>query len=72
MADDRKCNYCDAHFFIKVMRYTKPLFAPLTEAQALKYKLIDLTGEDYVEIECNFCPVCGKKIDWNNLKRRCK
>lgn len=60
------CNYCNAPIYIKTVQYTKPLLAPLTEAQALRDRLIDLTGEVYVEIPKRFCPVCGEKIGGND------
>lgn len=60
------CNYCNAPIYIKTVRYTKPLLAPLAEAQALRDRLIELTGEVYVEIPKKFCPVCGEKIGGNN------
>ena len=60
------CNYCNAPIYIKTVQYTKPLLAPLTEVQALRDRLTDLTGEVYLEIPKKFCPVCGEKIGGND------
>jgi len=60
------CNYCDAPIYIKTVQYTAPVMAPLTEAQALRDKLIDMTGEVYLQIPKRFCPVCGEKIGGND------
>lgn len=60
------CNYCNAPIYIKTVQYTRPLLAPLTEVQALRDRLTDLTGEVYLEIPKKFCPVCGEKIGGND------
>lgn len=60
------CNYCNAPIYIKTVQYTKPLLAPLTEVQALRDRLTDLTGEVYLKIPKKFCPVCGEKIGGND------
>ena len=60
------CNYCDAPIYIKTVQYTATVMAPLTEVQALRDKLIDMTGEVYLQIPKRFCPVCGEKIGGND------
>lgn len=56
------CNYCNVPIYLKIKQYTKPILAPLTEEQALRDRLSDLTGELYVELPKIYCPVCGAKI----------
>lgn len=56
------CKFCGAKLYFKTTQYARPLLAPLTEVQALKDKLLDLTGEVYVEIEADFCPMCGRPL----------
>lgn len=60
------CNYCDAPIYIKTVQHTAPVMAPLTEVQALRDKLIEMTGEVYLQIPKRFCPVCGEKIGGND------
>ena len=60
------CNYCDATIYIKTVQHTAPVMAPLTEVQALRDKLLDKTGEVYLQIPKRFCPVCGREIGGNN------
>lgn len=57
-----KCRYCDVPVYIKTVQYTAPVMAPLTEVQALRDKLLDKTGEVYLQIPKRFCPVCGREI----------
>lgn len=56
------CNYCNVPIYIKTVQYTAPVMAPLTEVQALRDKLLDKTGEVYLQIPKRFCPVCGREI----------
>lgn len=56
------CNYCNAPIYIKTVQYAKSLIAPMTEEQALRDRLLDLTGEIYIEIPKRFCPICGKEV----------
>ena len=55
------CEFCGAKLYFKTTQYARPLLAPLTEVQALRDKLLDLTGEVYVEIDAGFCPMCGQR-----------
>lgn len=56
------CEFCGAKLYFKTTQYARPLLAPLTEVQALRDKLLDLTGEVYVEIDADFCPMCGRNL----------
>lgn len=55
------CNFCNAEIYIKTIQYTKPMIAPLTEVGELRQKLLDLTGEIYLQLPNEYCPMCGKK-----------
>lgn len=56
------CPYCQTTFFIKVIQCARPLLAPLTPEQELRDMLEDLTGESYIPIHNNYCPMCGKNL----------
>lgn len=56
------CNYCKTDFYIKTIQYMAPILAPLTHEQELLDKLYNMTGEAYLRIEPNFCPMCGEKL----------
>lgn len=56
------CKFCGVKLYFRTTQYTRPMLAPLTEAQALRDKLLDLTGEVYVEVDSVFCPMCGRKL----------
>ena len=56
------CNFCKADLYIKTVQYTKPLLAPLTRTEELRQELLDLTGEVYLQIQNEYCPMCGEKI----------
>ncbi len=60
-----KCRYCDVPVYFKTVQYTAPIMTPLTEVQALRNKLLEKTGEVYLEIPKRFCPVCGREIGGN-------
>lgn len=57
------CKFCNAEIYIKTIQYAKPLLAPLTTADELRYQLQDLTGEVYLRLPNEFCPMCGAKMD---------
>ena len=57
------CNYCQTPIYIKTIQYCKSLLAPLTPEQELRDKLLDMTGEVYVNIPKKYCPFCGAKMD---------
>jgi hypothetical protein len=56
------CNFCKANLYIKTVQYTKPLLAPLTKADELRYQLQELTGEVYLQLPNEYCAMCGSKI----------
>lgn len=56
------CNFCKSDLYIKTVQYTKPLLAPLTKSEELRQELFDLTGEVYLQIQNEYCAMCGEKI----------
>ena len=54
------CNYCQTPIYIKTIQYCKSLLAPLTPEQELRDKLLDMTGEVYVNIPKSNCPFCRR------------
>ena len=56
------CNFCKADLYIKTVQHTRPLLAPLTRAEELRQELLDLTGEVYLQIQNEYCAMCGEKI----------
>lgn len=62
------CNYCDIAIYVKIKQYAKPILAPITEVQELRDKLLDMTGELYVEFPKRYCPFCGKEINKKNMR----
>ena len=56
------CNFCDEPIYIKIIQGTRPLLAPATEAEALRQKIQEMTGERFVIIHNKFCPACGTKL----------
>lgn len=63
MGESRKCPFCDTEVYIKVKQYLMPALAPLTHEQALRDKLVKITGETYAVLHRRFCPVCGAEVD---------
>ena len=55
-----KCKFCNATIYVKVVKHAKSVLAPRTEAEALRQRLEDMTGESYVILPINFCPMCGR------------
>ena len=55
------CSFCNSDIYIKTVQYAAPMLAPLTPADELRQKLQDLTGEYYLRVEHNFCPMCGER-----------
>lgn len=64
------CSYCNTDIYIKVEVFTKPILAPLTYEQELREKLVEMTGETYVHLQKNFCPMCGKRIMRGDKRER--
>ena len=56
------CNFCKADLYIKTVQHTKLLLAPLTRDEELRQELLDLTGEVYLQIQNEYCAMCGEKI----------
>lgn len=56
------CEFCATPIYIQIKRVYKSVLAPCTRAGELRAQLEDLTGEAYIPIEKNYCPVCGKKL----------
>lgn len=56
------CNFCTVDLYVKTVQYSKPLLAPLTKADELRYQLQDLTGEVYLQLPNEYCAICGEKI----------
>ena len=56
------CNFCKEDLYIKTVQHTMSLLAPLTRAEELRQELLDLTGEVYLQIQNEYCPMCGEKI----------
>ena len=63
------CNFCKADLYVKTIQYTKPLLAPLTKADELRYQLQDLTGEVYLQLPNEYCAMCGEKITRTSKER---
>lgn len=53
------CNYCKVPIYIKAVQYTAPLLAPLTRAEELRQELTNITGEVYLPLQSQYCPMCG-------------
>lgn len=58
-----KCSFCDETIYVKVIQYAAPMLAPLTPAQELRDRLINMTGETYTRLVHNYCPMCGRLIN---------
>ena len=56
------CNFCKADLYIKTVQHTKTLRAPLTRAEELRQELLDLRGEVCLQIQNEYCAMCGEKI----------
>jgi hypothetical protein len=56
------CNFCKAKLYFKTTQNTRPLLAPLTRAEEIRQELLDLTGEVYIQLNNEYCAMCGDKI----------
>lgn len=56
------CEYCNVKVYVKTQKIMKNLLAPLTHAEELRQELEDKTGEMYLELPHNYCPMCGRKL----------
>lgn len=55
------CEYCNVKVYVKTQKIMKNLLAPLTYIEELKQELENKTGEMYLELPHNYCPICGRK-----------
>ena len=56
------CNFCNAQLFVKTVKHTPSILAPLTRAGELREELENLTGEMYALLPNLYCPMCGAKV----------
>ena len=56
------CDYCNVVIYVKIKQFAKPILSPTTELQELKDKILDMTGELYVEFPKRYCPFYGEEI----------
>ena len=56
------CNYCKSPVYVKTIQYLAPVLAPMTRTEELRQQLYNLTGEVYLELPKQFCPMCGRKL----------
>lgn len=61
--ENNMCEYCDAVIYFKTKKIMKSLLAPLIHTEELRQELEDTTGEMYIEIPKNYCPMCGRKLN---------
>lgn len=66
MSELKPCPFCEKPIYIKVKRYMKPILAPASLAGELRDKLSDITGEEYMQIDAKYCPICGRLLDCNS------
>ena len=59
------CEYCNAIYYIEVRQLAKPAMAPLTYAEEIRQELVNITGINYLRINVNYCPMCGKELGAN-------
>lgn len=62
------CNFCKAPIYIKTTQYSAPLLAPTTRAEELRQELLNITGEVYLPLPNEYCPMCGEKRSDNNAE----
>lgn len=56
------CDFCKVPIYIKTKQYSAPLLAPVTEAEELKQRLTNITGEVYLTVMNRYCPMCGRNL----------
>lgn len=56
------CPFCKVPIYVKTVQYSAPILAPMTEAEELRQRLTDLTGEVYLTVLNRYCPMCGKDL----------
>lgn len=63
MWKSKNCGHgCD--LYIKTVRYSRPYIQPMSKAGEMMQALEDFTGEAYLLFTPNFCPICGKKVEY--------
>ena len=60
-----RCTFCSEPVYVKVIQYAAPIAAPLTPEQELRDRLTNVTGEVYVQLDANYCPMCGQLKNTN-------
>jgi hypothetical protein len=55
------CNFCKETFYVKTIQCTMPLLAPMTRAEELRQELQNITGEVFIPLLNEYCPMCGEK-----------
>ena len=62
------CNFLKETFYVKTIQYAQPLLAPMTRAEELRQELQNITGEVFIALQNEYCPMCGKKRSDNNAE----
>lgn len=52
------------NLYVETPRYARKMSMPLTKEQELVEQLEDFLGKNYITYIPQYCPVCGKKIEW--------
>lgn len=56
------CNFCNQTVYMKTVQNIKPALAPMTRVEELRQELLNLTGEVYIPLPNEYCPMCGEKV----------
>lgn len=58
------CRFCKnkEKYYVQRMQVCQPILAPITEAEELQNKLVNLIGVSFVQVSINYCPMCGRKL----------
>ena len=57
--------------YVKVPRYARRMSMPMTREQELIEQLEDYVGEGYISFYPQYCPICGKKVEWEGGDSEC-
>lgn len=57
-----KCVYGGSRFYVKIREIMRPILAPLTPEEELEQRLWDKTGWRYVQVDNDYCPICGGRV----------
>ena len=55
------CQWCQEQLYVKRER----VFAPILQAATPEYAALDRLPFEFVPLDCNYCPVCGRKLKEN-------